>query len=78
MPVFECSRKVQRFGSSMAMTLPSIFVKVNEVKKGFVCNVYYGLEGVLVISVINEPETLREGLMEIIEKIDEKYLKNCD
>ena len=78
MPVFECSRKVQRFGSSMAMTLPSIFVKVNEVKKGSVCTVYYGFEGVLVISVINEPETLREGLMEIIEKIDEKYPKNGD
>ena len=78
MPVFECSRKVQRFGSSMAMTLPSIFVKVNEVKKGSVCNVYYGFEGVLVISVMNEPETLREGLMEIIDKIDEKYPKNGD
>jgi len=62
----------------MAMTLPSIFVKVNEVKKGSVCNVYYGLEGVLVISVINDAETLREGLMEIIEKIDEKYPKKGD
>ncbi len=76
MPVFECSRKVQRFGSSMAMTLPSIFVKVNEVKKGSVCNVHYGLKGVLVISLINDAETLKEGLNEILDKIDETYSEN--
>jgi hypothetical protein len=34
MPVFESSRKVQVFGSSLALTLPAMFVKVNEIEKG--------------------------------------------
>jgi len=50
MPVFESSRKVQVFGSSLAMTLPSLFVKANEVEKGSVSQVYYDLDGVLIAS----------------------------
>ena len=34
MPVFESERKVQAFGSSLAFTLPALFVKANEIKKG--------------------------------------------
>ncbi|MFX0209487.1 MAG: hypothetical protein ACFFDT_26115 [Candidatus Hodarchaeota archaeon] len=74
MPVFESSRKVQLFGSSLAMTLPALFVKVNEVEKGSVGKVYYGLEGVLVVSLVDDSETL-EGLMKIIEKLDENCMK---
>ena len=62
MPVFESSRKVQVSGSSLAMTLPSLFVKANEIEKGTVVNVLYGLDGVLVLSRC-------EGLMKILEKI---------
>ena len=62
---------MQVFGSSLAMTLPALFVKANEVEKGSVINVLYGLDGVLVASWVNEPEALRERLVEIIEKLDE-------
>jgi len=53
------------------MTLPAMFVKANEVEKGSVINVLYGLDGVLVASWVDEPEALRERLVEIIEKLDE-------
>ena len=76
MPVFESSRKVQVFGSSLAMTLPAMFVKANEVEKGSVLSVLYGLDGVLVASWVETPEALRERLVEIIEKLDEKVEKN--
>ena len=70
MPVFESSRKVQLFGSSLAMTLPALFVKTNEVEKGSVGKVYFGLDGVLVVSVVDDNQA-RKSLMKIIEKIDE-------
>lgn len=73
MPVFESSRKVQLFGSSLAMTLPALFVKANEVEKGSIGKVYYGLEGVLVVSVVEESKA-RESLMKIMEKMDENSL----
>ena len=75
MPVFESSRKVQIFGSSLAMTLPSLFVKANEIKKGSIVNVFYGLDGVLVMSQVKDPDTLRINLMSIIDKLNEKIKK---
>jgi antitoxin component of MazEF toxin-antitoxin module len=74
MPVFESSRKVQVFGSSLALTLPALFVKVNEVEKGSVGKVYYGLDGVLVVSLVDDPRA-REGLMEIIDKLNADCIK---
>ena len=72
MPVFESSRKVQVLGSSLAMTLPAMFVKVSEIEKGSVINVLYGLDGVLVLFQSEDIESVREYLIEIIENIDEK------
>ena len=72
MPVFESSRKVQVSGSSLAMTLPALFVKANEIEKGSVLNVLYGLDGVLVLFQCEDIESIREHLIEIIEKIEEK------
>jgi len=71
MPVFKSSRKVQAFGSSLAMTLPALFVKANEVEKGSMTNVYYGFNGVLVTSMVDEPEVIRKCLEEIMEKLEE-------
>jgi antitoxin component of MazEF toxin-antitoxin module len=68
-PVFESSRKVQTFGSSMAVTLPSMFVKANEIEKGHVLDVFYGLDGVLVMSQCEGPEVLKECLNELLEKM---------
>ena len=72
MPVFESSRKVQVLGSSLAMTLPAMFAKVCEIEKGSVIDVLYGLDGVLVLFQCEDIESLREYLIEIIEKIEEK------
>ena len=72
MPVFESSRKVQVSGSSLATTLPALFVKANEIEKGSVLNVLYGLNGVLVLSQCEDFETVRECLIEILDKIEEK------
>jgi len=72
MPVFESSRKVQVSGSSLATTLPALFVKASEIEKGSVLNVLYGLDGVLVLFQCEDFETVREYLIEIIDKIEEK------
>ena len=72
MPVFESSRKVQVLGSSLAMTLPAMFVKISEIEKGSVINVLYGLDGVLVLFQSEDIESIGEHLIEIIDKIEEK------
>ena len=78
MPVFESSRKVQTFGSSLAMTLPAMFVKANEIEKGSVTNVLYGLDGVLVASWVDKPEELMKCLVEIMERLDETIRKGTE
>ena len=70
MPVFESSRKVQVFGSSLAMTLPAMFVKANEIEKGSVLKVHYNLNGVLVISTCDDPVNMRKCLMEIEKQLE--------
>ena len=72
MPVFESSRKVQVFGSSLALTLPAMFVKANEIEKGCTVNILYGLEGVMVVSRTEDPETLLSCLSSMITKLEEK------
>ena len=71
MPVFESSRKVQVFGSSLALTLPALFVKANEIEKGSVVKVFYGLEGVLIVSRVEDNEATVDRLMAIIKKLEE-------
>ena len=70
MPVFESSRKVQVFGSSLAMTLPAMFVKANEIEKGAQLKVLYGLEGVLVLSKCDDVDVMVDCLSNIIKKMN--------
>ena len=72
MKVFECSRKAQAFGSSLALTLPSLFAKVNEVEKGKVLNILYDLNGLMIVSITDDPEAIKAGLKVIMEKLDNK------
>jgi len=75
MPVFESSRKVQVFGSSLALTLPAFFVKANEVEKGSIMKVLYGLDRVLVVSTEGDPEVIMKCLITIMDKLEDR-IKN--
>jgi hypothetical protein len=71
-PVFESSRKVQALGSSLALTLPALFVKANGIGKGELTEVYYNLNGVLIVSFCDDSGELEDSLVEIVESIVEK------
>ena len=71
MPVFESSRKVQVFGSSLAMTLPAMFVKVSEIEKGSRLKVLYGLDGVLVLSTCDDVDVVVDCLNDFIKKMND-------
>lgn len=71
MPVFESSRKVLVSGSSLALTLPAMFVKASEIEKGSVMSVLYGLDGVLIMFQSEDHKTI-DGLMKILEELEEK------
>jgi antitoxin component of MazEF toxin-antitoxin module len=72
MPVFRSSRKVQLFGTSLAMTLPALFVKACEIEKGAEVSILYNLEGLLVVSDQRESAALRTRLLSLLEKLEEK------
>ena len=76
MPVFRSSRKVQVFGSSLALTLPALFVKANEVKKGSVVNVLFDFDGVLVMYNCSDVNRLKECLLEIKNNIEKDVNTN--
>ena len=70
MPVFESERKVQAFGSSLALTLPALFVKANEIRKGSIIKTIYNLEGVLIAAQVDDEKTLRDCLLKVLESLD--------
>jgi antitoxin component of MazEF toxin-antitoxin module len=78
MPVFESSRKVQVMGSSLAMTLPAMFVKANEVEKGSVMSVIYSFEGVLVLSMFEDYEVIKDCLKDILVNLEDRIKKRAD
>ena len=71
MPVFESSRKVQVFGSSLAMTLPAMFVKACEIKKGSELDVLYGLDGVLVLANCGDAHVVIASLNDIMRRLND-------
>ncbi len=72
MPVFEYSRKVQTLGSSLALTIPSLFIKVMEIKKGDALDVIHSLDGVLVVSNSKDVGSLRERLMILLDTLEDR------
>ena len=68
--MFESNRKAQAFGSSLAFTLPSLFAKVHEIEKGSKMKVLYGLDGVLVVSCVDDKEAVIENLMKLLDLLD--------
>lgn len=71
MRFFETSRKVQAFGSSLAVTIPSLYVKAHEVEKGSMVKVIYGLEGVLVLSKSDDDQDILGQLEKFIVGLED-------
>lgn len=72
MPVFKSKRKVQEFGSSLAITLPAFFVKANEIEKGKIAHTVFGLNGVLIASWNKNLKDLRECLIIMLQELEDK------
>jgi len=61
-------------GSSLAMTIPALFVKANEVEKGQEVSVIFGFDGILVLSKFADHEAIRGPLLSILESIEERVI----
>lgn len=72
MPVFESKRKVQETGSSLAITLPVLYVRANDVKKGSKMKVVYDFDGVLVISNDHDPGNIVKLVSGIVDEVKKK------
>ena len=70
MPLFESKRKAQVFGSSLALTLPSLFANDHEIEKGSKLKVLYGLDGILVVSCVDDKEAVMESLMKLLDLLE--------
>lgn len=78
MRFYETSRKVQAFGTSLAVTIPSLFVKVHEVEKGSMVKVIYGLEGVLVLSKSDNDQEILGQLEKFIVTLEEDQCEKME
>ena len=56
-------------GSSLAITLPAFFAKVNDIKKGSKVEVLYGLKGVIIITKLKNKKEIKKHLLNIIDNI---------
>ncbi len=66
MPVFMSKRKIQCSGTSLAITLPSLFVKGNEVSKGSEMKIHYELNGIFIVSNTDDLSSIVKSLVEIL------------
>ena len=71
-PVFKSKRKVQVFGSSLAITLPALFVKGNEIEKGCMTNTLFGFEGVLIATWLDDHDSLKRILYNMIDELEKR------
>ena len=58
-------------GDSLAITMPSMFVKVNEIKKGNRMRVFYDLDGTLVLTDCGNEEELKTCILNFLETLEE-------
>ena len=75
-PFFDSKRKVQAFGTSLAITLPALFVKGNEIRKGCNANTFFGFDGVLIAAWFDDHNKLKKTLNELIEELDKRNSQN--
>lgn len=71
-PVFESKRKVQEFGTSLAITLPALFVKGNEIKKGCNANTIFSFDGILIASWLDDRDNIKKIIEKMLDELEKK------
>ena len=69
MKLFKTTRKVQLFGSSLALTIPAMFAKINDIEKGKRLTLFYDLNGTLILANCEKEEELICCLKNMIESL---------
>lgn len=72
MPFFLSKRKVQKFGTSLAITLPALFVKGNEIKKGCEAMTFFSFEGILIASWLDDYEEIKRTLVNMMAELERR------
>lgn len=67
--IFKTTRKVQLFGSSLALTIPAMFAKINDIEKGKRLNLFYDLNGTLILANCENEEELTKCLINLLESL---------
>lgn len=74
MPFIKSKRKVHSLGDSLAMTLPSIYTKMNNIKKGETLEIYYHIEDILLVTNKDQEKVINSITKFLSElKKDSKY-----
>ena len=74
-PIFSSKRKVQSLGDSLALTLPSLYTKINEINKGKHLTTYFCTEDIIIISLDDDFEKLKTNLDIFIRELEKKNNK---
>ena len=73
--LFKTTRKVQLFGSSLALTIPAMFAKINDIEKGKRLNLFYDLNGTLILANCENEEELKKCLINVLESLEKNLSK---
>ena len=70
MPIIKTKRKVLSLGDSLAMTLPSIYIRLNNINKGETLDAYYFIDDFIIICNKGKKQ-LKKGLEEFIKELED-------
>lgn len=71
MPLFKSSRKVQAFGSSLALTIPAMYARINEIRKGNKIRIFYDLDGTMIMANCRNEKELKACILKFLQTLDD-------
>ena len=74
MILYNSHRKIQKLGSSYALTIPSLYIKVRDLKKGDKLRVLCCLDGVFIVSDIDNLKDINKILTKMVNNIEENKI----
>ena len=70
MPFIKSRRKVHSLGDSLALTLPAIYTKMNNIKKGETLDIYYYIDDIIIINKKNN--NLKESILNFAAELEKE------
>jgi len=72
MTILKYNRKVLSLGSSLALTIPNLYIKLNNIKKSKEMYMFFNIEDIIILCPHNDDDLLKNSLTNFLDE-----LKKC-